>query len=31
MEVFFFDGGCFWKVTDSKIELVVVKMVVWLV
>ena len=31
MEVFFFDGGCFWKVADSKMELVVVKMVVWLV
>ena len=31
MEVFFFDGGCLWKVTGSKMELVVVKVVVWVV
>ena len=27
-EFFFFDGGCLWKMTGSKKEVVVVKMVV---
>ena len=31
MELFFFDGGCLGKVNGSKMELVVVKMVVWVV
>ena len=28
MKFFFYDGGCFWKVTGSKKEVVVVEMVV---
>ena len=30
-EFFFFDGGCLWKMTGSKKEVVVVKMVVGVV
>ena len=31
MDLFFFGGGCLGKVTGSKLELVVVKVVVWVV
>ena len=31
MELFFFDGGCLGKVTDPKMEVVVVKVVAWVV
>ena len=31
MELFFFDGGCLGKATGSKMEMVVVEVVVWVV
>ena len=31
MEFFFFDGGCLGKVTGSKMEVVEVKVVLWVV
>ena len=31
VELFFFDGGCLGKVTDPKMEVVVVKVVAWVV
>ena len=31
MEFFFFDGGCLGKVTGSKVEVVEVEVVLWVV